>query len=319
MMPALFLTEDHVRELLDMPTAIEVVEELFRQAADGRAKNVPRARVSGGKMMLHTMSGVCDYLGIGGWKTYSTTREKSRFLVGLYDLANGEPVAFIEADTLGQLRTGAATGVATEFLARPDAKFVGLFGAGWQARAQLKAVCSVRRIERVEVYCRDAARRETFAAEMSEFCATRVVPAHKPDDAAAEKDIVICATTSKTPLFDGRVLDEGTHLNVIGSNFLSKAEVDVATIHRADRIVCDSLEQCRLEAGDFVPAIEAGVTDWSLMHELSDIVSGRQTGRALPENITLFKSVGLAIEDVALGAKLLQLAQEAGLGQRLPF
>ena len=319
MMPALYLTEDHVRELLDMPTAIEVVEELFRQSADGRAKNVPRARVSGGKMMLHTMSGVCDYLGIGGWKAYSTTRDKSRFLVGLYDLTNGEPVAFIEADTLGQLRTGATTGVATEFLARPDAKVVGLFGAGWQARAQLKAVCSVRRIERVEVYCRDAARRETFAAEMSEFCATRVVPAHAPDDAAAEKDIVICATTSKTPLFDGRVLDEGTHLNVIGSNFLTKAEVDVATIHRADRIVCDSLEQCRLEAGDFVPAIEAGVTDWSLMHELSDIVSGRQTGRALPENITLFKSVGLAIEDVALGAKLLRLAQDAGLGQRLPF
>lgn len=319
MMPALFLTEDHVRELLDMPTAIEVVEELFRQCADGRAKNVPRARVTGGKMMLHTMSGVCEYLGIGGWKAYSTTRDKSRFLVGLYHLTTGEPVAFIEADTLGQLRTGAATGVATEFLARPDAKVVGLFGAGWQARSQLKAVCSVRRIERVEVYCRDAARRETFAAEMSEFCATRVVPAHTPDDAAAEKDIVICATTSKTPLFDGRVLDEGTHLNVIGSNFLTKAEVDVATIHRADRIVCDSLEQCRLEAGDFIPAIEAGVTDWSLMHELSDIVSGRQTGRALPENITLFKSVGLAMEDVALGAKLLQLAEEAGLGQRLPF
>ena len=318
-MPALFLTEDHVRELLDMPTAIEVVEELFRRVADGRAKNVPRARVAGGQMMLHTMSGVCEYLGVGGWKAYSTTREQSQFLVGLYDLATGAVLALIEADALGQLRTGAATGVATEFLARPDAKLVGLFGAGRQARTQLKAVCLVRRIERVEVYCRDAARREAFAAEMSEFCATRVVPAHTPDGAAAEKDIVLCATTSKTPLFDGRVLDEGTHLNLIGSNFLTKAEVDVTTIRRADRIVCDSLQQCRLEAGDFVPAIEAGVTDWSLMHELSDIVSGRQTGRALPENITLFKSVGLAIEDIALGTRLLRLAQEAGLGQRLPF
>lgn len=318
-MPALFLTEDHVRELLDMPAAIEVVEELFRQVADGRAKNVPRARVLGGKTMLHTMSGVCEYLNIGGWKAYTTTRDKARFLVGLYDLSTGETLAVIEADALGQLRTGAASGVATEFLARPDAKVVGLFGAGLQARTQLKAVCAVRRIERVEVYCRDAARREAFAAEMSEFCATRVVPAHAPDDAAAEKDIVICATSSKTPLFDGRVLDEGTHLNVIGSNFLSKAEVDVTTIQRADRIVCDSLVQCRLEAGDFVPAIEAGVTDWSLMQELSGIVSGHQTGRALPENITLFKSVGLAIEDVALGAKVLQLAQEANLGQSLPF
>ncbi len=318
-MSAIFLTEDDVRGLLDMTTSINVVEELFRQLASGGAKNVPRARVPGGKMMLHTMSGTCEYLGVGGWKVYSTTREKARFHVGLYDLSTGEMLALIEADALGQFRTGAATGVATEFLARPDAKVVGLFGAGLQARTQLKAVCSVRRIEQVEVYCRDAARREAFAAEMSEYCATRVIPVHSPDQVAAEKDIVICATTSKTPLFDGRVLDEGTHLNVIGSNFLSKAEVDVTTVHRADSIVCDSLEQCRLEAGEFVPAIEAGVTDWSLLHELSDVVVGRETGRALAENITLFKSVGLAVEDVALGAKLMQMAREAKVGQPLPF
>ena len=222
-MAALFLTEDHVRELLDMPTAIEVVEELFRELAAGRAKNVPRQRVHAGKMLLHTMSGACEYLGIGGWKAYSTTREKSRFHVGLYDLATGGMLALIEADFLGQLRTGAASGVATEFLARPDAKVVGLFGAGLQAATQLKAVCSVRKISRVEVYCRDAARRESFAAQMSEYCATEVVPVHAPDDVAADKDIVITATSSKTPVFEGRALDEGTHLNVIGSNFLAKA------------------------------------------------------------------------------------------------
>ncbi len=318
-MPVLFLTEDDVRELLDIPTALDVVEELFRQLADGRAKNIPRARVTGDKMMLHTMSGVCEYLGVGGWKAYASTREHSQFLVGLYDLATGAMQALIEADYLGQCRTGAASGVATEFMARPDAKVVGLFGAGRQARAQLKAVCAVRRIERVEVYCRDAVRRAEFAAEMSEFCATKVVAARAPDEVAAEKDIVICATTSKTPLFDGRVLDEGTHLNVIGSNFLTRAEVDVTTIQRADSIICDSREQCRREAGDFVPAIEAGVTDWPLLHELADVVSGRQTGRALPENITLFKSVGLAVEDVALGAKLLELARQEGLGKPLPF
>lgn len=318
-MAAVFLTEDHVRELLDMPTAIEVVEDLFCELANGRAKNVPRQRVQGGKMLLHTMSGACDYLGIGGWKAYSTTRDKSRFHVGLYDLENGELLALIEADFLGQLRTGAASGVATEFLARPDAKEVGLFGAGLQAATQLKAVCSVRKISRVEVYCRDAARRESFAAQMSEYCATEVVPAHTPDEVAADKDIVITATTSKTPVFDGRALDEGTHLNVIGSNFLTKAEVDVTTIGRADRLICDSIEQCRQEAGDFIPAIEAGITDWPLMHELADVVSGRDTGRALPENITLFKSVGLAVEDVALGAKLLKLAQQHRIGTPLPF
>lgn len=318
-MAAIFLTEDHVRELLDMPTAIEVVEELFRELGNGRAKNLPRQRVQAGKMLLHTMSGACEYLGVGGWKAYSTTREKSRFHVGLYDLATGEVLAIIEADFLGQLRTGAASGVATEFLARPDAKVVGLFGAGLQAATQLKAVCSVRKISRVEVYCRDAARREAFAAQMSEYCAIEVVPGHAPDEVAADKDIVITATTSKTPIFDGRAIEDGTHLNVIGSNFLAKAEVDVTTIQRADSLICDSVEQCRLEAGDFVPAIEAGITDWPLMHELADLVTGRDTGRALPENITLFKSVGLAIEDIALGAKLLQLARQQGTGTKLPL
>ncbi len=318
-MAALFLTEDHVRELLDMPTAIEVVEELFRELANGRAKNVPRQRVQAGKMLLHTMSGACEYLDVGGWKAYSTTRDRSRFHVGLYDLTTGEVLAIIEADFLGQLRTGAASGVATEFLARPDAKVVGLFGAGLQAATQLKAVCSVRKISRVEVYCRDAARREAFAAQMSEYCATEVVPGHAPDEVAADKDIVITATTSKTPVFDGRAIEEGAHLNVIGSNFLAKAEVDVTTIQRADSLICDSVEQCRLEAGDFVPAIEAGITDWPLMHELADLVTGRDTGRALPENITLFKSVGLAVEDVALGTKLLELARQQRIGSPLPF
>jgi ornithine cyclodeaminase/alanine dehydrogenase-like protein (mu-crystallin family) len=318
-MPALFLTEDHVRELLDMSAAIEVVEKLFREVAEGRARNVPRQRVAGGKMLLHTMSGTCEYLGVGGWKAYSTTRETSRFLVGLYDLATGALLAIIEADWLGRLRTGAASGVATEFLARPDASVVGLFGAGQQAATQLKAVCSVRKIARVEVYCRDAARCESFAAQMTEFCATEVVPARVPDEVASDKDIVITATSSKTPVFDGRVLEEGTHLNVIGSNFLVKAEVDVTTIRRADALVCDNIEQCRLEAGDFVPALEAGAIDWPLMKELSDIVAGRETGRAVPQDITLFKSVGLAIEDVALGAKVLELARQQGLGTLLPF
>src|SRR4029079_2910823 len=131
-----------------------------------------------------------------------------------------------------------------------------------------------------------------------------------PDQVAREKDIVICATTSKTPLFDGRVLDEGTHVNAVGSNFWQKAEIDVATVRRADAIVCDSIEQCRIEAGDFREALEEGVTDWRLMHELSDVVTGRQTGRALPENVTLFKSVGLAIEDVALGYAIYERAKE---------
>ncbi len=318
-MPALYLTEDDVRELIDMELAIEITEEAFRRLAVGEARNVPRARAEAPGIMLHTMSAAAEYLGMVGWKAYTTTRRGARFHVGVYDSATGEMLALIEADFLGQLRTGAATGVATQYMARPDSRIVGLFGAGHQARTQLKAVCSVRRIERVEVYCRDDERRAAFAAEMTEYCATEVVPARVPDQAAEEKDIVICATNSKVPVFDGRVLEEGTHINAVGSNFWTKAELDVDTIRRADSIVCDSIEQCRLEAGDFREAIEQGVTDWRLMHELADVVTGSETGRALPESVTLFKSVGLAIEDVAMAHAILAGAREAGLGKVLPF
>lgn len=318
-MSALFLQESDVRELLDMELAIDIVEEAFLKMSEGLASNVPRQRAHSPGIYLHTMSAAAEYLGLVGWKSYTTTAAGARFLVGVYSQTDGSLLALIEADYLGQLRTGAASGVATSYMARPDSKVVGLFGTGLQARTQLKAICTVRDIEIVEVYSRNEQRRCAFADEMSEYCNTRVVAVHTPEEAAAEKDIVLCASTSRTPLFDGRVLDEGTHINAIGSNFLEKTELDVTTIQRADIIVCDSIAQCRLEAGDFTAALENGATDWQLMHELSDVVSGRTPGRASPEQITLFKSVGLAIEDLALAAKLIELAIKEGFGTPLPL
>lgn len=316
---ALYLTEDDVRDVIDMETSINVVEAAFQALADGKAENVPRRRAKASGIMLHAMSAAAEYLGYVGWKVYTTTAHGARFHVGIYRVDTGELEALIEANYLGQLRTGAASGVATEFMARPDSRIVGLLGSGLQARTQLKAVCTVRQIERVEVYSRSAERCVQFAEEMSEYCLTQVIPVHSPDIAAAEKDIVICATSSKAPVFDGRVLEPGTHLNVMGSNHLGKAEIDVATVQQADHIVCDSIEACKIEAGDFVQALDQGVTDWRLMHDLADVVAGRQTGRATPEDVTLFKSVGLAIEDVALAAKILECAQADKLGKPLPF
>ncbi|HXY34566.1 MAG TPA: ornithine cyclodeaminase family protein [Planctomycetaceae bacterium] len=318
-MPAIYLTEDDVRELLDVAQAIPLVETAFRSLAEGKASNVPRARAFAKGIALHAMSAAAEYLGYVGWKVYTTTRRGARFHVGLSEIASGELVALIEADYLGQVRTGSASGVATEYMARADARTVGLFGTGKQARTQLKAVCSVRRIERAEIYSRNAERREKFAAEMCEFCGTRVVAVHSPQEAVREKDIVICATTSEVPLFEGRDLDLGTHLNVVGSNYLNKAEIDVDTIRRSDIIVCDSIEACRREAGDFVAALEAGVTDWALMHDLGDVVADRQTGRAHPEQITLFKSVGLAIEDVAAAVHVYHRARAENIGKPCPF
>ncbi len=287
-MPALHLSEDDVREVLDMEIAVEALEQLFREVAEGRAVNHPRHRVPAPGFLLHTMSATAEYLGLAGVKSYTTTRESSRFVVLLYDLS-GTLVAVVDADYLGQLRTGAASGVATEFLARPDASVVGLFGAGAQARTQLKAVCTVRRVSRVEVFSRGEERCRVFCDEMSEFCRVPVVPNRWPQQVAEGKDIVITATTSRTPLFDGHGLDEGCHLNIIGSNFPNKAEVDTTTIARSDARVCDSVEQCLLEAGDFVPAMEAGVLERGHLRELSDVVMGRETGRANVGDITLFQ------------------------------
>lgn len=318
-MSALFLNEADVRELLDMEMAIDVIEQAFQNLATGRASNEPRQRAKAPGIVLHTMSATAEYLGLVGWKSYTTTKDGAKFLVGISRQSDGELLALIEANFLGQLRTGATSGVATSYMARPESKVVGMFGSGQQARTQLKAVCTVCNIEVVEIYSRNEERRHTFAEEMSEYCNTRVIAVHSPDEAAAEKDIVICASSSRAPLFDGRVLDEGTHINAVGSNFLEKTELDLTTVQRSDIIVCDSIVQCRLEAGDFVAALDSGMTDWNLMDELADVVTGRTPGRAAVDQITLFKSVGLALEDVALAGKLLELATKEGFGTRLPF
>jgi len=319
-MSALYLTEDDVAWLLDIDAAIESVEDAFRQWGDEQAENQPRRRAAGGHgTILHTMSAGAEPLGYVGYKAYVTTRTGARFQFGLFDSKTGQPAALIDANLLGQLRTGAASGVATKYMARPNAKIVGCFGTGFQAKSQLKAICHVRRVERIEVYGRDDSRRRAFAEEMTEFCGVPVVAVHSPEQAASEKDIVVCATSSRMPLFDGHMLTEGTHINAIGSNYLTKAEIDVTTIRRADHIVCDSREACKLEAGDFVPALEDGSLDWSRVHDLSEIIHGRETGRALPEDITLFKSVGLALEDLAVAVRVFERARAEGIGQQLPF
>lgn len=318
-MPALYITEDEVCRLVDMRAALDAVRGAIRALAEGTAENVPRRRAAAPGVMLHNMHAAGGYLGVAGAKVYSTTKAVAVFHVLLYDAATGKLLAMVEADHLGRLRTGAASGVATELMARPDASTVGLFGAGRQARTQLEAVCAVRRITRVDVFSRNADRCAAFADEMTRSLGVEVVPALRPDFAVMEKGIVVTATSSKVPVFDGRQIAEGTHLNVIGSNFLNKAEIDVETVRRADIIVCDGIEACRLEAGDFVAAIEAGVTCYENMRDLAAVVSGTATGRSTPQDVTLFKSVGLAIEDVALGYEVLRRAREQDVGRELPF
>jgi ornithine cyclodeaminase/alanine dehydrogenase len=318
-MPVLLLTEEDVRQVLTMDMALQVVEECLRQLALDEAHNIPRARAQTDHATLHVMSASAKKLGVMGYKAYTSSKQGARFHVGLFDGKTGALLSLMQADYLGQMRTGAASGVATQYMARPDASEVGLFGSGKQARTQLLAVCNVRKVRRVQVYSPNAEHRAQFAREMSEFCKTQVEPVPRPELAAEDKDIVITATASREPVLNGHWLAEGTHLNVAGSNFLTKAEVDSLTVRRCDSIVVDSKDQARIEAGDFVQPLEEGSIHWADIHELGQVIIGRYTGRAHPEDVTMFKSLGIAIEDVAVAAKVCAAAQAQGLGKMVEW
>jgi ornithine cyclodeaminase/alanine dehydrogenase-like protein (mu-crystallin family) len=318
-MSVLLLTEEDVRQVLTMDMALDAVEEGLRRYGLDEAQNVPRARVQTDHTMLHVMSASAKTLGVAGTKLYITSKKGSQFHVALYDGKAGVLLALIQADFLSQMRTGAATGVATQYMARPEASEVGVFGSGKQARTQLLAVCNVRKITHVQVYSPNESHRSRFALEMSEQCRTEVEPVPRPEMAAEDKDIIITGTTSREPVLNGNWVAEGTHLNVIGSNFLTKAEVDAVAVRCCNSIVVDSKEQARLEAGDFVQALEEGSITWANIHELGQVIVGRYTGRAHPEDKTMFKSLGVAIEDIAVAARVYEKAKATNLGRLIEW
>jgi alanine dehydrogenase len=314
---ALLLTEQDVTELLDMGTTIAAVEEVLRDQAEGAATNRPRYRVAVPSSQLHVMSAGDRRLGVYGLKTYTASRKGARFLVLLYDSESGDLLAMIEADRLGQMRTGAASGVATKYLARESADTLGVFGAGWQAESQMMAVCAVRQIKTAKVYSRSPERREAFARRMTALLRSEVTAVDSPEEAARGCSIVVTATTARTPVLEGKWLEPGAHVNAVGSNFLSKAEIDVEAIRRASIVAVDSVEQSKSEAGDLIPAIERGVISWESVTELGRIVAGREPGRAADSDITLFKSNGIALEDISTALRVYNLARERGVGREV--
>jgi len=316
---ALYLSEQDVTELLDLPTTIKAVDEAFRHWAEGGVDDSPRRRVKAKGFVLHSMSAAADYLGMACWKQYSTTRAGARFLVGLYDTSTGEQLALIEANRLGQLRTAAATGVAVSYMAEPETSEMGLFGTGYQAETQLEAIASVQPLKQVFVYSRDAGRRERFAEQMGDRLGLTIEPVDRPQLAAEEVPLVVTATTSREPVFSGDWLDENALVCAVGSNWRSKAEIDAVTVRRADHIVCDSVAACQNEAGDFVAALESGNFSWDRAVNLADVAAGKAVGRSHAPGIRLFKSVGLAIEDLAAAAEVYRRAKAAGRGVELPF
>lgn len=317
---ALYLREEHVHELLTMPETIAAVEQACRDQATGKAVVYPRTRVRASGATIGVMPAVAPSLGGMGFKTTASSAGKSaKTLVTYYDTTTGQLAAIIEANRLGQVRTGAATGVATKYQARPDAHVVGVIGTGNQAITQVEAVCAVREIRQVRAFSRNAERRALFARQMSQALGVEVIPVDSGQEAVRGSDIVITITNSSQPVLNGEWLEAGQHVNAAGGNSLLRRELDEEAVRRAAVITVDDIEQARMECGDLWIAVERGVINWEQPVELAQVVAGWVPGRATPQDITLFESHGLGLWDIAAASVVYRKAVERGLGERLPF
>jgi alanine dehydrogenase len=316
----LLLSEADVKAILTMPMALELVEASFRRLAEGTAVCHPRRRLQmAPKAIMNYMAASDSAGGYMGLKIYTISPNGVRFVLPLFNARSGEMCALIEADHLGQMRTGAASGVATRVMARADARTVGVIGTGYQARTQLEAVALARKLEIIRAFGRDAARRVKFANDMTARLGAPVVAVPSAEEAVRESDVVITATTASKPVIEGSWLNPGVHINAIGSNFADKQELDAEALGRCDVIAADWVEQSKIEAGDLIQAFGTDLSRWASVREISDIVAGKAAGRTNQNQITLFKSNGIAIEDVVVAGRIYEIAREKGMGREIPM
>jgi alanine dehydrogenase len=308
---ALYLTEAEVAALLTPADAVEAVEGCFLRIARGSVENRPRTRLRLEDGVFAVMAAADAELQLAGLKAYTWLAGGTPFVVVLFDLERAQIAAVIEADKLGQLRTGGASGVAAKHLARAGARTLGVLGCGWQAESQvdcIRATCPS--IERVVAYCRTEER-------LNAFCAKVGAEAGETHRDAAEQEIVVTVTTSRDPVLRGEWLQPGTLVCAVGANEPKSRELDNTVLERATFVCCDSREQSKQESGDLIEPVEQGILDWLEVHELHEVVSGDIAGRGSEDDIVLFKSNGIAAWDVAIGASAIERARERGSGREL--
>jgi ornithine cyclodeaminase/alanine dehydrogenase len=305
------LAEADVAALLSPAEAVDVIDACFRRMAEGVVENRPRYRLGLDGGMLAVMAASDLGLGYAGAKVYAGFRSGARFEVLLFRTDAPDLVAVIDADKLGQLRTGAASGVAARYLARSGATTLGVIGCGWQAESQVACIrAALPGIERVVAYCRTA-------ASLRDFCARNdAEPGESAQDVAA-CDIVVTVTGSSSPVLRGDWLREGALVCAVGANDGRRRELDNEVLARATFVCCDSVEDAKLESADLIEPIAAGVLDWLEVYELEDVVAGEIQGRVSDEDIVVFKSNGLAAWDVAVAAAVVERARERGAGREL--
>ena len=298
----LYLTEEQVAELLTPAAAVEAIESCCARMARGAVENRPRYRLGLERGALAVMAAVDLELGYAGAKVYSGFQAGARFCVLLYRTATPELVAVIDADKLGQLRTGAASAVAAKHLARSGASSLGVIGCGWQAESQVACIrAAVPGIERVVAYCRTE-------ATLREFCERNDAEPGASHRDPAQCDIVVTVTGSPDPVLRGEWLRPGALVCAVGANDGKRRELDNVVLERASFVCCDSLEDARLESADLIEPVEGGTLDWLEVHELQEVVAGEIAGRQSDADIVVFKSNGLAAWDVAVAARVVELA-----------
>jgi ornithine cyclodeaminase/alanine dehydrogenase-like protein (mu-crystallin family) len=311
----LLFTESDVRQLLPMKDCVGVLKDAFAAWARGEAQNQPRRRlVLPTGALLHQLPGaVGPYFGL---KYYSThTKHGFHFLFTLYDAATARPLAMFEANYLGQIRTGAASGLATDVMTTRDPKSVAVIGSGFQAETQLEAMLAVREVTSVRVWSRREEKRQAFAESCTARFGRPVEAAATAEEAVRGADLIVTATYAGEPVLESAWVKPGAHVNAAGSNNPKRRELPGDLVTGAARLVADSVEQCRLEAGDLALALdEAG---WSRVEELRDVVARATTPAAA--GTTIFKSVGLGLEDVAAAAFVYERARELGRGSEFPL
>ena len=315
----LYLTVEDVRKLVGMDDALAALDTAFQHWHDAGTENFPRRRLDPpGGGPLNLMAASYPSQGVFGYRAYAIRPAGGSNQVFLFDMKGGPPMAIVESGWASTTRTGAATGIASKYLARADAKRLACIGTGRQAVTQVDAVARVRRLDEIVVFSRDKAKREDFAKRMAELTKVKTVAADSARDCVKGADIVITATMSAEPVFFGDWIEKGMHINLIGANSANRREGDDKTILKADLLFTDHREQAKIEAGEFMEMCATGRLAWEKIHELGDAVTGRAK-RTSADQVTLFKSLGLAYEDLAFCKLIVDKAKAKGVGTELPM
>lgn len=314
-----YLTENDIKQLLTMPIALECAEQALRARALGEAIDVPRERIHLPTGTQHVLQAAAPPLKCVGFKYYYTTPKGKAFYVHLINTESGRLEAIIEAVWMSMVRTGAASGVATDHLAVKDASVVGQIGAGAQGIGQLEAVCQVRKIRAARVFARNRDRLQAFCTSQTQKLGIEVTAALSAEAAVRGAHIVNVITKSAEPVLKGEWLEPGQHVNAAGSNALSRRELDDAAVKRFDVIAVDSRGTARKECGDLLASVEKGWRHWDSLTEIGEVITGKAQGRSSHNDITLYESHGMGILDLWVGVKMLELARKRGIGTELPI